>query len=325
MRLALHLRPWPNEMWYLGAQMGVTDAVTGVPSAGPGAPRHWDFLSLVQLRQQFADTGLNATVIEDSPPMEKIRLGVEGREEEFENIAEFITNMGAAGFRVWCYNWMVAFNWLRTSVATPVRGGAVTTSYDHAFMKDAPPTPTGLVSEEQLWDSYAWFIERIVPIAKSANVSLALHPDDPPLSPIRGVARIMSSVENFERALSLHDDPHHAITFCQGNFRLMTDDIPKTIRHFGATGRVPFVHFRDTLGTPEKFRETFHDDGPTDMLEAMATYKEVGFDGPMRPDHVPTLYGEPNDPPGYTTRGRLYAIGYMRGLLEAVQSGRYRA
>jgi mannonate dehydratase len=324
MRLALHLRPWPTEMWTLGAQLGVTDAVTGVPAAGPGMPRHWDILSLVQLRQQFADAGLNATVIEDSPPMERIRLGVAGREEEFEGIAEFITNMGAAGFSVWCYNWMVAFNWLRTSVTTIDRGGALVTSYDHALMRDAPLTPAGVVSEEQLWDTYAWFVERIVPIAKAANVRMALHPDDPPLSPIRGVARIIRSVEAFDRALAMHDDPCHGMTFCQGNIRLMTDDLPATIRHFGATGRVPFVHFRDVRGTPERFRETFHDDGPSDMLQAMACYQEIGFDGPMRPDHVPTLYGEPNDPPGYTTRGRLHAIGYMQGLMEAVRSGRLR-
>jgi len=310
-------------MWYLGAQMGVTDAVTGIPATGPGAPKLWDFLSLVQLRQQFADAGLNATVIEDSPPMELIRLGVEGREEEFEGIAEFITNMGAAGFRVWCYNWMVAFNWLRTSVTTADRGGAVVSSYDHALMRDAPPTPVGIVSEEQLWDSYAWFVERIVPIAKAADVRLALHPDDPPLSPIRGIARIIRSAEAFDRALAMHDDPCHGMTFCQGNIRLMTDDLPGTIRRLGP--KIAFAHFRDVRGTPERFVETFHDDGPTDMLEAMACYHEIGFDGPMRPDHVPTLYGEPNDPPGYTTRGRLYAVGYMRGLMEAVQSGRYRA
>jgi mannonate dehydratase len=312
-------------MWTLGAQMGVSDAVTGIPPTGPGGTRTWDLLSLIRLRQAFADEGLDATVIEDSPPMEQIRLGGPGREAEFETIAEFITNMGAAGFSVWCYNWMVAMNWLRTSITTLDRGRALVTSYDHALMKHAPKTPTGDVSENQLWDTYAWFIERIVPIAKAANVKLALHPDDPPLSPIRGVSRIMRSVENFDRALSLHADPCHGITFCQGNFRLMTNDLPATIRHFGATGKVHFVHFRDVRGTVENFRETFHDDGPSDMLEAMACYKEIGFDGPMRPDHVPTMENDVNDPPGYTIRGRLYAVGYMRGLLEAVESGRYRA
>ena len=79
------------------------------------------------------------------------------------------------------------------------------------------------------------------------------------------------------------------------------------------------MHFRDIRGTAERFVETFHDDGQTNMLEAMRCYQEIGFEGPMRPDHVPTMEGDPNDRPGYTTRGRLYAIGYMRGLLEAVR------
>jgi mannonate dehydratase len=323
MRLALFLPSTPNDMWYLGSELGVADAVTSMPVAAPGGPIVWDYLSMVVLRQKFADIGLNASVIESSPPMEKIRLGIDGREEELEGLFEFITNMGAAGFRVWCYNWMAAFNWLRTSITTVDRGGALVTSYDHDLMKNAPHTKTGVVTEEQLWDSYAWFIERIVPIAAAANVKMALHPDDPPLSPIRGVARIMSSIEHFDRALDLNPDPHHTITFCQGNFRLMTDDIPAAVRHFQEKRGIPFVHFRDVRGDKYKFKETFHDDGPTDMLGAMAAYHEIGFDGPMRPDHVPTMYGDPNDPPGYTNRGRLYAIGYMRGLWEAVSSGRF--
>src|SRR5262249_26339019 len=152
-----------------------------------------------------ADAGLNATVIEDSPPMEKIRLGAPGREEEFEGIAGFVTNMGAAGFRIWCYNWMAAFNWLRTSVSTLDRGRALVTSYDHTLMKDAPLPPGGPATEEQLWDSSAWFVERTAPTARAADIRPAPPPDAPPLSPIRGVARIMRSVEAFDRALSLHD------------------------------------------------------------------------------------------------------------------------
>ena len=51
--------------------------------------------------------------------------------------------------------------------------------------------------------------------------------------------------------------------------------------------------------------------------EAMRAYREVGFDGPMRPDHVPQLIGEEDGSPGYTMLGRLFAFGYMRGLMHA--------
>jgi len=55
------------------------------------------------------------------------------------------------------------------------------------------------------------------------------------------------------------------------------------------------------------------------MAAVMQAYLDVGFEGPIRPDHVPTLEGEDNDRPGYTMLGRLFAVGYMKGLLDALE------
>jgi mannonate dehydratase len=128
----------------------------------------------------------------------------------------------------------------------------------------------------------------------------------------------MRSVENYQRLLDLVPSPVNGITLCQGNFTLMTDNLPDVIRHFGRQGKVFFVHFRDVRGTAAKFEETWHDDGQTNLLECMRAYREVGFEGVLRPDHVPTVEGDSNDRPGYSSFGRLYAIGYIRGLREAV-------
>jgi mannonate dehydratase len=128
----------------------------------------------------------------------------------------------------------------------------------------------------------------------------------------------MSSVENYQRLLDLVPSPVNGITFCQGNFRLMADDLPAVIRTFGKQRKIFFVHFRDVRGSAEKFEETWHDDGPTDLLECMRAYRDAGFDGVLRPDHVPTLGGEDNARPGYAILGRLFAVGYIRGLQEAV-------
>jgi mannonate dehydratase len=98
----------------------------------------------------------------------------------------------------------------------------------------------------------------------------------------------------------------------------MNVDIPAAIRHFGGQKQIHFVHFRDIKGTPDNFVETFHDNGPTDMVEAIRAYRDVGYTGPMRVDHVPTMAGEENIQPGYEEMGRLYAIGYTKGLMEAV-------
>ena len=192
------------------------------------------------------------------------------------------------------------------------------TGYDHALMQNAPLTEAGVVTEEQLWENFAYFLKQVVPVAEAAKVKLALHPDDPPLSPIRGVGRIMRSVEAFQRVVEMYPSDVNGLTFCHGNFSLMTPDVPGTIRHFGNQGKIFFVHYRDVQGTPEHFVETFHDIGQTDMLACMRAYREIGFEGVLRPDHVPTMEGDSNDNPGYSSIGRLYAIGYIRGLREAV-------
>jgi mannonate dehydratase len=97
----------------------------------------------------------------------------------------------------------------------------------------------------------------------------------------------------------------------------MTDDLPGAIRSFGRE-KISFVHFRDVRGTPSRFEETWHDAGRTDMLACMQAYRDIGFDGVLRPDHVPTVEGDSNAHAGYSSFGRLYAIGYIRGLREAV-------
>jgi mannonate dehydratase len=161
-------------------------------------------------------------------------------------------------------------------------------------------------------------LERVLPIAEAAGVKLAVHPDDPPLAQVGGVPRILNTVQDFDRLLDLAPSPANGITLCQGNFAMMTPDLPGTIRRFGEQGKIFFVHFRDVRGTAGDFQETFHDDGQTALLACLRAYRDIGYSGLLRPDHVPTLAGEANDAPGYEVLGRLHAIGYIRGLSEAV-------
>jgi len=318
MKLAEYLSTRPDHLWRLGRQMGLDYAVSGIPFD----ERHekpWDLMPLIRMKQRFKDAGYELLVIEAMPPSNNIKLGTEGRDEEIEIFKRFITNMGAAGIPVLCYNFMAQFNWFRTSTTTVTRGGALVSSYDHSLMASAPLTEAGEVSEDRLWENLKYFMERIVPVAEKAKVRLALHPDDPPISPIRGVSRILRSADALQQAIDLVPSEWSGITLCQGTLATAGEDIPATIRRFAKQDKLFFVHFRDVKGTPEKFEETFHDDGMTDMYEAMKTYSEVGFDGPARPDHVPTMNGETNENPGYETLGRLYGVGYIKGLMEAAR------
>jgi len=318
MRIGMVLPDLSDSYLKLARQMGVTDIVAVLPPRYRTGPV-WEFMPLLALKEKIEDAGLHWTVIESLPISDRIKLGLPGRDEDIENWCKSLRNIGAAGIPIMCYNWMAVFNWLRTSFTTRVRGDALATSYDHKLMEKAPLTEAGVVTEEQLWESLEYFLKAVVPVAEEVNVKLAMHPDDPPLSPIRGVARIMINPENFQRLIDLVPSPVNGITFCQGCFAEMGVNIPETIKHFGRQGKIFFAHFRNLSGTAENFREMFHDDGDTDMFAAMKAYYEVGFEGPMRPDHVPTMEGDDNTRPGYSLLGRLFAVGYMKGLIEAVE------
>lgn len=278
----------------------------------------WSGPALARLKQQYEDAGFALEVIEDNPPMDKIRLGLPGRDEQLGWFCDQLRAMGDLGIPVLCYNWVAVYDWARTAVDIATRGNALVTGYDDALMRESRPAlEAELATEERLWENFEYFLRRVIPVAEEAGVRLALHPDDPPITPVFGLARIMCSVEAFQRVIEMVPSACNGITLCQGNFTLMTDDLPGTIRHFGRQGKIFFVHFRDVRGVPENFVETFHDDGQTDMFACMQAYADIGFEGVCRPDHVPTLYGETNDKPGYETLGRLFAVGYLKGLREA--------
>ncbi len=156
-------------------------------------------------------------------------------------------------------------------------------------------------------------------VAETAEVRMALHPDDPPLPSLRGVGRIFDTPEAFEQAYALAPSPSNGVTFCRANFKLMGANLPECIRQFSRQGRLFFLHLRDVRGTAAKFEEVFHDEAAADLIETLRECQAAGFDGVLRCDHVPTLAGEPNDQPGYGTLGRLYANGYVMGLMDALK------
>jgi mannonate dehydratase len=317
------IEPAPDPFWQALKQVGVDRAVGVLPRRffdwrESRSDLPWDYVPLALYKEAVEEAGLALVVIEDNPPMDSIRLGAPGREEEIEHFCTLLRSMGRLGIPVLCYNWMAVLGWLRTTSAHTGRGGAEVIGYDHVLLEDAPATPAGAVDEEALWDNLRYFLERVVPVAEEAGVTLAMHPDDPPLSPIRSIGRIMRSVDAFQRLVELVPSEANGITLCQGNFTLMTDDLPAAIRQFGEQGRIHFVHFRDVRGEPSSFVETFHDEGQTDMLACMEAYRDAGVEASLRTDHTPTLEGDQAAVAGYSKQARLFAIGYVVGLREAV-------
>jgi len=313
---ALVLPPEPDERWHLARQMGVRNAVIHPLEVGDGRTR-WRFEDLHGLSNLLEEVGLEFAVLEGSVPLtDRVRFGQDGRDDDIETFKRLLRDCGRAGVPVVCYDWMGGVRWARTGVHVRSRGDSYVTRYDRGKEAGGPPAVPN-VSREDVWAALEYFLREVTPVAEEAGVKLGLHPDDPPRESVRGVPRIVNSPAAYERVLDASDSPHNGITFCQGNFAAMGVDIPATIERFG--DRINFVHFRDVDGDADAFVETWHDDGPTDMAAAMTAYeRHVDDSVVMRPDHVPTMAGEDNSNPGYHTRGRLFAVGYMRGLRERV-------
>lgn len=298
----------------LGAVGGIDTRMVSLPNAKP-----WEYDAVSAVKNAWDKAGLKLEVIEGPPALsEKTKLALEGRDEEISNFILFMKNLSRAGINTICYNWMPVISWARTTTDRPGRGGALVTAFDYEDIKDLSPTKYGTVTKESLWNNLEYFLKAVVPEAEKYGIKLAMHPDDPQVESIRGISRIMTTAAAFRRMVAIYPSPNNGITMCQGNFSLMGEDIPALVRDFGGRNLIHFVHFRNVRGGKMNFVETFHDEGQIDMYGAMKAYIEIGFKGPLRPDHVPTMAGDSNERPGYSALGSLYAAGYIRGLIEAV-------
>ncbi|MDY3303747.1 MAG: mannonate dehydratase, partial [Clostridia bacterium] len=220
--------------------------------------------------------------------------------------------MNELDIRTICFNWMAHIGWLRTSDNIKERGNALVTGFD---MHDFKPE-NQRITADQLWENYRYFIRAVIPYAEKYNINLALHPDDPPLPRLGEVERIMTNYPNINKAIHIVNSKKLGVTMCQATYLMMGEDLYDVIPKLA--DKIFFIHFRNAKGNKFRFHETFHDNGLIDMPRIMKFYKECGIDVPIRVDHVPLMAGEKQDVAGYTALGRLFAIGYLKGILDSI-------
>jgi D-mannonate dehydratase len=309
MKLGLLLPATPDRRWTLAAQGGVTRAVSKL------LPPHraWERDSLAAVQKTFAEAGFTLCALEgDQLDMSRIKLGLPGRDEDIETYIRLLHAMGELGIGLLCYNFMAGVGWYRSRTDLRERGGALTSGF---FASDVPEKPLEL-DPETLWANYEYFIRAVLPEAEKAGVKMGLHPDDPPVDRLLGFPRIFGSASAFRRAMALTGSRHAGITFCVATFRTMGEDVSALLKEFRE--QILFVHLRDNLPMPGGFRETFHDNGPSDMPTIFALFKELALDVLLRPDHAPTMEGEDNADPGYAAMGRILGIAYFKGIMDAM-------
>lgn len=337
MRLLLGMDHASDERLKFAAQLGV-DTIGAAPASYDPEKAYFEFATLVTLRSQVESYGLKLETVNLLPWKwsYKWMLGLPGRDEQIEDCQRTIRNLGAAGIPVFCYN-IHALRFFRTSWHAAARAGAFATSFEIERARNVPLMATGShiipggldidaslipvshrrpISDEEMWDNLTYFLKAVVPVAEESGVKLAMHPDDPPIPSVGGVARIMRSPQDFRRLIEIVPSDCNGVLFCQGCFAEMGANLVEEIRYFGSRKKIFLVHFRNVRGTAEDFVETFPDEGQVDMIEAMRAYRAVGYDGALSPDHPLKLHGD-ND---WSARYWAFAIGHMRGLAQAIES-----
>lgn len=316
MKLSMIVNPFTDTNLALAAQVGVTDIVIHYPGL--------ELKPLLEMKKRVESFGMRMSHVERKIPHLKFVHNLEGRDAQIEDFKTLIRNMAEAEMDVLCYNWMPDEDWQRTTCDSPERGGSRATAFDLSMVDqnvtDADGLPHSITCAEQLWDNLEYFLNEVVPVAVDANIKLAIHPDDPPLPELRGQPRIIISNEAFQRVVKMVDSPANGVCYCVGSFSPAGIDLVGGIRSLAS--KIFFFHARNVVGTADNFRETWHDNGQIDMPTIFKTLSDVGYTGTCRPDHAPSMAGESNETPGYEMLGRLFAAGYLGGLMQV--AGRLR-
>lgn len=314
---------YDKRKWSLAKQIGVTHAITKAMPSLSEKKAPYDFQALKKIKEEFAEAGFQLYGLEgDQFDMSSIKLGLSNRDEWIERYQQMIRNMGNLDIPLLCYNFMASFGWLRTRTDIGERGGALTSEFNYEHIKHELVPEEQMISESKLWKNLWYFLDAVLPVAEEYGVQMALHPDDPPVSPLKGVGRILTSAEAFDRIIKKYPTPANGITFCQATFKTMGEDLKVISKKWLNDNRIFFLHLRDIKGNKTNFRETFHDNGPTPMAELLLHYHQNGFGGPLRPDHAPVMFGETQGQfssglsAGYEITGKIFAIGYIKGMCD---------
>ena len=327
---------------------GVTGVIATLYDAKPGEV--WSREKIRGLREEVEAAGLHISGIESVNVHDAIKTGASERDEYIAHYIETLENLGKEGIHLVCYNFMPVFDWTRTELARMRPDGSTVLAYTQkavdalepekmfsSIEKDMNGTvmpgwePERMqrvkelfemylqVDEEKLFAHLKYFLEKIMPVCDQYDINMAIHPDDPAWS-VFGLPRIITNQKNILRMMRMVDNPHNGVTFCSGSYGTNPENhLPEMIRSL--KGRIHFAHVRNLkFNSPTDFEEAAHlsSDGSFDMYEIMKALYDIGFNGPIRPDHGRMIWDE-TAMPGYGLYDRALGAAYLNGLWEAIE------
>ena len=289
---------------------GVTGVITTLYDTAPGEV--WSRERIKEMKDEVEKSGLHVSGIESVNVHDAIKVGTSDRDKYIDNYIKTLGNLGKEDIHLVCYNFMPVFDWTRSELARKRPDGSTVLAYNQddidkivpekmfeSISKDMNGTvmpgwePERMekvkelfemykdVDDEKLFENLKYFLERIMPVCNKYDIKMAIHPDDPAWS-VFGLPRIII------RSLK---------------------------------GRIHFAHVRNLkFNSPTDFEEAAHlsSDGSFDMYEIMKALYEIGFDGPIRPDHGRMIWDEVAMP-GYGLYDRALGATYLNGLWEAIE------
>ncbi len=327
---------------------GATGVISTLYGTAPGEV--WEMDDILALKTEIEAAGLQLAGIESVNIHDAIKIGSPDREQYIENYITTLERLGQAGIHMVCYNFMPVFDWTRTELARMRPDGSTVLAYNQAAVDAIDPAkmfesiagdmngtvmpgwePERMahvkelfemykdVDDEKLFANLKYFLERIMPTCDKYDINMAIHPDDPAWS-VFGLPRIIINKQNILRMMKMVDNPHNGVTFCSGSYGTnLENDLPDMIRSL--KGRIHFAHVRNLkFNSPTDFEEAAHlsSDGTFDMYEIMLALYDIGFDGPIRPDHGRMIWDEVAMP-GYGLYDRALGATYLNGLWEAIE------
>ena len=331
----------------------VTGVITTLYDTQPGEV--WPREKIRALKQEVEAAGLHLAGIESVNVHDDIKAGKGQRDLYIDRYIETLENLGKEDIHLVCYNFMPVFDWTRTELSRVRPDGSTVLAYTQQAVDALDPEtmfssisgdmngsvmpgwePERLahvkdlfelyrdVDSEKLFGNLKYFLERIMPVCNQYDIKMAIHPDDPAWC-VFGLPRIITNQENILRMMKMVDDPHNGVTFCSGSYGTnLQNDLPAMIRSL--KGRIHFAHVRNLyFHSPDNFEEAAHlsEDGNFDMYEIMKALYDIGFEGPIRPDHGRMIWDEVAMP-GYGLYDRALGAAYLCGLWESIRKSEER-